>query len=301
MNLMNAIGGIGDKHIEEFAYISPKKRRIRPWQMIAAAAAGFAAVIAAVFVSIPNNKINFGNSEIGFAEFTSWAYYPIVYFNDRVYGYQERHDTNDEFPEHPADNASYSENVSHAVTDCIHSEHGYSERIHSEHGYSELGYSELPEGYIEVGEITTNDPNDKIVNGFATGLVRGLNVGDKIYQAPDHLEDLYVYTILFMDDEYRYYHFIVNETYYSLRINGKTYVRDLTSDELFLYELPDGYAEVGEVTTNERKNKYVDGFGRELYIGDKIFSSTENPDIVYVYTNRFSTPLCYVRYIACEE
>lgn len=282
MNLMNAVGGISDWHIEEFADITPKKRRIKPWMMIASAAC-VAAVIVGVIVTVPRSKT--AVPETSFSEFASWAYMPSVYFNDRMYGYHVRHDVSDELSDRPEDNTSYSENVSYHIPECV---------------TGDGGYSELLEGYVEVGEITTNDENSPHINGFATGSVRGLKVGEKIYQDPDDPDDLYVYTILFMDEEYRYYHFVVNETYHSLRIGGRTYIKDFSTVEMFLYELPDGYAEVGEVTTNDRKNKFVDGFGRELHIGDKIYSSPEEPDIAYVYTNRFSTPLCYVRYVAYD-
>ena len=278
MNLMNAMGGISDRHIEEFANIAPKKRNVKPWLMIASAAC-LVTVISAVILTAPKNKM--AEPEISFSQFASQAYYPYIYFNGRMYGYHGRHDANGVLSEQPDDNTSYSENVSYHVPDCV---------------TGDGGYSELPEGYVEVGEITTNDENESNVNGFATGSVRGLKVGDKIYQNPNDLEDLYVYTVLFLDEEYRYYHFVVREAYFSLRINGKTYV--WAFGETFPTSLPDGYAEAGEVTTNDRNNKNADGFGRELNVGDKIYSSPEFPDTLYVCTNAFSYNLCYLRYIA---
>ena len=285
MNLMNALGGISDRHIEEFAYVRPKKRSFKPWMMLASAAC-LVSVIVGVIVAVPKNKTNM--PENSFTEFISQAYRPSVYFNDRMYGYYVSHNTNSELSEihGHSDNITYSDDVvSYKV--CTECEYNY-------------GYPELPEGYVEVGEITTNDTNNSNVNGYAFGTVTGLKIGEKIYQDPENPEDLYVYTMI-SSDEKRYYHFVDGTIYESLRISGRTYVRDYSTDETFLAELPDSYAEVGEITTNDRKDKYADGFGRELYIGDKIYSSQENPDIVYVYTNRFSTPLCYVRYVAFGE
>ena len=292
MNLMNAVGGISDRHIEDFAYVSPKKRRIDPWPMIIAAAC--LVVVVEIIWAMPKNRT--GESDNDNDNLThidhagSLAYLPCVYFNDRMYGYNARNFTNSELSgdytgvlDHD-DNISYSDDVVF-WTACVHDD----------------GYPDLPEGYVEVGEITTNDENNSNVNGYAFGTVTGLKIGDKIYQDPEDPEDLYVYTTLFYNSDKQYFHFVDEATYLSLRVNGKTYIADFTTDEIFLYELPDGYVEVGEVTTNDRKNKYADGFGRELYVGDKIFSSPDIPDVVYVYTDRFSTPLCYVRYIAYNE
>ena len=282
MNLMNAIGGISDRHIEEFAYVSPKKRRIDPWPMIIAAAC--LVVVVEIIWAMPKNRTGESDNDnlTHIDHAGSLAYLPCVYFNDRMYCYRTGDNKSLYQPEYP-DYVSDPDTVTVTCDDC----------------YS--GYSDLPEGYVEVGEITTNDENNSNVNGYAFGTVTGLKIGDKIYQDPEDPEDLYVYTTLFYNSDKQYFHFVDDATYLSLRVNGKTYIADFTTDEIFLYELPDGYVEVGEVTTNDRKNKYADGFGRELYVGDKIFSSPDIPDVVYVYTDRFSTPLCYVRYIAYNE
>ena len=302
MNLMNAIGGISDRHIEEFAFITPQKRSIKPWMMIASAAC--VAAVFAVIVIIPNKKINNRTSESDNDSLTyidhgeSLSCYPYVYFNDRIYGYQSRDNKSPyqpEYPDHVSDfdgslfQPEYPDYISDSDTVTI-----ISDGCHP-------GYTELPEGYVEVGEITSNDVSNSNVNGYAMGTINGLKIGEKIYQDPDDPEDLYVYTALFFDGDKQYFHFVDNAAYLSLRINSKTFIADFSIDEVFLYELPDGYAEVGEVTSNDRQNKYVDGFGRELYIGDKIYVSQETPDVVYVYTDRFSTPLCYVRYVAYNE
>lgn len=284
MNLMNIIGGISDRHIEEFAFVSPKKRNAKSWRMVASAAC-LTAVIAAVIVTVPKNKETM--PEISFSEFSSWAYCPSVYFNDTMYNYYGRtYHLDSELSGGVIDhteNLSYSDDTVSHYTECFYDD----------------GYLELPEGYVEVGEITTKDEIDSNVNGFATGSIQGLNIGEKIYQNPDDTDDLYVYTVMFGNEEYSYYHFVIREAYFSLHINGKTYV--WASGETFPTSLPDGYSEVGEVTTNDRNNKIADGFGRELNVGDKIYSSPEFPDTVYVYTNAFSSNLCYLRYIAYNK
>lgn len=243
MNLMNVIGGISDQHIEEFAYISPKKRRIRPW-MIASAAC--LAVFAAAMVIVPKIRHK--------APIYNYFSAPYVYFNDMVYDY---------------------------------------------YGRSLNGYSELPDGYVQVGEITTIDSDNQTANGYGMGV----RVGEKIYQDPEHTEDLYVYTVLFSGGQgYRYVLF-TNDMYERVRINGRTYVWDEAAapHERMLSALPDGYAEAGEVTTNNRKYRYDDGFGQDLDIGDKIYCSSEDPDVVYVYTEQISGEYYFVKLVLIDE
>lgn len=253
MNLMNAVGGISDRYIEEFAYISPKKRLFKPWMTIASAAC--LVLVVAVIAIVSYQKffsVAYGNS-------------PCVYFNDRVYSYLGRHYTQEELSQMP----------------------GYPDIL-----VFESGYYELPEGYIEVGEITSNYYKDEEVNGFGAGP----KVGEKIYQDPEHPEDLYVYTKLFSNVEYRYIQF-VDKTYKRVHINDKTYVLSPGS-----VDLPDGYVQIGEVTTIDRKDRYVDGFGQGLEIGAKIYGSPENPDVLYVYTNpRGDTYGDYFRFVPYEE
>ena len=183
--------------------------------------------------------------------------YPHVYFNDRVYRYHE-YNCYGEFP-------------------------------------NEI--SELPEGYIQVGEITTNDRNNKNVNGYGDGP----KVGEKIYQDPDHPEDLYVYTALFMGGRYTYELFI-DSTFYRVRINGKTFVEDWSVGSLrYLENLPRGYSRIGEVTTNDRDSRFADGYGQALSIGDEIYGCSEDPDVVYVRTNKTSSRIKYIRLIVFDE
>lgn len=72
------------------------------------------------------------------------------------------------------------------------------------------GCDKLPEGYVLVGEITSEDRNNKEVNGYGEML----RIGNKIYQNPDFMGDVYVYTTLFTGGErYWYLRFVDLETY----------------------------------------------------------------------------------------
>lgn len=226
MNLMFAVGGISDRHIEEFADVSPKKMRIPLWVKISSAAC-LTVVIAAVIAIVPAIKNNMDGQLNG-------GIFPHVYFNDRIYSYREQY--------------------------C----------------------SELPEGYVEVGEITSNDSEEHYYNKI-NGYGMGTKVGEKIYQDPEHTEDMYVYTMLFSGTTYRYVLF-TDITYCRVRINGKTYVRDY--EKIHFRRPPNGYDYAGEVTTNDRNDRYVDGFGQGLDIGDKIYCSPYEHNIVYVYVSR---------------
>lgn len=285
MNLMDAIGGISDRHIAEFANVKRQKKRITRKGIFISAAACLAVIITAASAvmfekKIPsssnisqggntsqNSTLQSGNisesNNTSSSDYTSEDDYPPagvfphVYFNDRVYRYHE-YNYYGEFP-------------------------------------NEI--SELPEGYIQVGEITTNDRNNKKVNGYGEGP----KVGEKIYQDPDHPEDLYVYTALFMGGRYTYELFI-DSTFYRVRINGKTFVEDRNGGHSGRFEnLPRGYSRIGEVTTNDRDSRYADGYGQALSIGDEIYGCLENPDIVYVCTNKTSSRIKYIRLIAFDE
>ena len=232
MNLMFAVGGISDRHIEEFADVSPKKRRIPLWVKISSAACLTVVIaVAAVLVPVKKNKIYTG-------EFTGvdGGGISCVYFNDRIYS------------------PSFQK-----------------------------GISELPEGYVEVGEIISNDSVDFYEKKY-NGVGMDLNIGDRLYQDPEHTEDMYVYTNVFNYGKSNRYELFTDKTYCRVRINGKTYVRDYEKNHF--RRPPNGYDYAGEVTTNDRNDRYVDGFGQDLEIGDKIYCSPYEHNIVYVYFSR---------------
>lgn len=80
--LMDAIGGISDRHITEFAYVKPQKKAVPLWARIIPAAA-CAAIIAAAVVGVPRIIPH----EAGIINNNNYANSPEVYFNDRYYNY----------------------------------------------------------------------------------------------------------------------------------------------------------------------------------------------------------------------
>lgn len=79
---------------------------------------------------------------------------------------------------------------------------------------SDYPFYELPEGYVLVGTVTSNDKADKGSNGYSSGC----HVGDKIYQIPDNTNYLMVYTTLFTgSDKYHYLKFVDGDYLYSIR------------------------------------------------------------------------------------
>ena len=284
MNLMEAIGGISDRHIEEFAYINTKKRRFKHWIIASAACL---TVIIAVIAAVPviKNNIEIYPKSSGNSGQTN------VVPPDRENSGQSGIASSIE------GNSENKPNNDKEQTDGVFPHIYFNDRIYSLYGHSENDFSELPEGYIQVGTITTNDRNNSKVNGYGSGP----KVGEKIYQHPDFPEDVYVYTTLFTGGEYYRYLLFTDTTFYRVRINGKTYVWNYSHSERYLKSLPDKYTLVGEVTTNDRADRYGDGYGQSLNIGDKIYCSDETPDVVYVCTNEFLNDYYYVRFIVLDE
>lgn len=80
--LMDAIGGISDRHITEFAYVKPRRRALPLWARIVPAAA-CAVLIAAAVVTIPRVIPHIS----GIINNNNYSNAPEVYFNDRYYNY----------------------------------------------------------------------------------------------------------------------------------------------------------------------------------------------------------------------
>lgn len=64
--------------------------------------------------------------------------------------------------------------------------------------------TELPEGYIAIGSVISNDPSDQKKEGFSSGC----KVGDIIYQNPSDTSEVFVYTKLFSGNGYWYMRFV---------------------------------------------------------------------------------------------
>lgn len=246
MNLMNAVGKISDEHIAEFAYVAPKKFYVAPWMKIAAAAACLAAVVMVIKTvsSIKDSTVP-----------------PVT---DSTVS-----QVTDSMP---------SSNVTDGLLPHVY----FNDRAYVIYGRSDSAYilDELPDGYVEVGEI-------KAVGRDVNGYGEGPKIGEKIYQNADFSEDLYVYTSLFAGGKRYWYMLFTDRTFERVRIGGKTYVWDFDHKNRYLVDLPGGYELIGEVTTNDRSHRYTDGFGQGLNIGDTIYQAPGDPDTVYVKTRNF--------------
>lgn len=66
--------------------------------------------------------------------------------------------------------------------------------------------STLAEGYELIGEVLSNNIDDREKSGYSSGC----KIGDKIFQNPDFPREVIVYTRLFQGDEYHYTRFSVD-------------------------------------------------------------------------------------------
>lgn len=64
--------------------------------------------------------------------------------------------------------------------------------------------TELPEGYIAIGSVLSNDLSDDKKEGYSEGC----KVGDIIYQNPGNTSEVFVYTKLFKGNGYWYIRFV---------------------------------------------------------------------------------------------
>lgn len=71
---------------------------------------------------------------------------------------------------------------------------------------------DLPEGYVLVGEILSNNKSDAGKEGYSWGC----HPGEKIYQDLSNPQELYVYTTFFTgtDDEFCYVRFVEPDYYF---------------------------------------------------------------------------------------
>lgn len=63
--------------------------------------------------------------------------------------------------------------------------------------------STLPEGYELIGEVLSNDIDDRGKSGYSSGC----KIGDEIFQNPDFPREVIVHTRLFHGNKYRYTRF----------------------------------------------------------------------------------------------
>ena len=147
--LMNAIEGMGDEHIKEFAFELMPQRTTPVWVKVCSLAASLVVIVLTITLIV---------SKTSSSDIPANAY-PLVIFNDTIYAIAA--------DEHPT--------------------------------------YDLPEGYVYVGEVTSNNRADSNANGYSSGC----HVGDKIYQNPTDPQDVFVRTTLFSgDDQYWYIRFV---------------------------------------------------------------------------------------------
>lgn len=254
MNLIkSAIGGISDKHITEFAFVTPKRGRIKLLAKIASAAACVAVAVAAVpmigrtISSLPafSNGLDLSEPSQSIIDDFPEQYYqytPHVRINGKVY-------------------------MMYFLP-------------------GEL--DKLSDSYEVIGEVLSVDSLDSDKDGYA----KLCNVGELIFQDPDLPGEIFVYTTLYDDEGYHYIRFLDLETYeheyfltgrYHIFINDRWYKRSFNDT---LSELPEGYVLIDTITSLDQYD--FDDFYEEdntwLDIGDKIYQNPDFPGEFYIYS-----------------
>lgn len=155
-----------------------------------------------------------------------------------------------------------------------------------------LAVDSLPDEYAFIGEVLYADNN----NAWKEGYALGFNVGDKIYQNPGKMYEVYVLTDYTDSEEYRFVR-CVNYSYsetpggdkfniysegaaLSAYFNDKRYIYD--PEGVRLPELPEGYIRIGTITTED--DYYANGYGQCLHIGDEIYQDPSFSGDLYVYS-----------------
>lgn len=172
--LMNAIEGMSDEHIKEFAFVQMPKRTIPLWIKIGSSAASLVliALTITLIVSKTTPYIPVTSSDSGSE------------YNSSVSSYTQTNSS-----EYRSEsNSSGSFDVPTKILPLV---------IFNDVCYVIAGHDyptyDLPEGYVFVGEVTSNDKADRNANGYSSGC----RVGDKIYQNPADPHDVFVNTELF--------------------------------------------------------------------------------------------------------
>ena len=182
--LMSAIEGMSDEHIQEFAFVQMPKRTIPLWVKISSSAASFAmiALTITLIVSKTTPYIPVTGSESGSEYNSSGSSSP---------------QTNSSEDKSENNTSGSSDNV-FILPLVVFNDTTY--RIADEYPANNL-----PDGYVLVGEVTSNDRGDRYTNGYSSGC----HVGDKIYQNPADSQDVFVSTTLFSgSDKYWYIRFV---------------------------------------------------------------------------------------------
>ena len=190
--IMSAIEGISDEHIKEFAFVKIPQRTIPVWVKVGSLAASF--VLFALAITLVVGKRSQLSPVIGSeseSEYTSSGHsYP-----------QTENSENSSINDSSGSSDSQTTTVMpKVILNDITS-------ILAPHDYPTY---DLPEGYVFVGQVTSNDKVDENANGYSWGC----HVGDKIYQNPTDPQDVFVSTTFLADSDENWYVKFVNSDYF---------------------------------------------------------------------------------------
>ena len=153
---------------------------------------------------------------------------------------------------------------------------------------------ELPDGYVLVGAVSTNDLTEKYSNGYSTCCA----VGDEIYQDPSDLQNMYVRTKFMGNGEFRFLRFELDKMNPLVTFNDSCYV--IASEDYQRSALPNEYVLVGTINSNAREDMHSNGYSWCCSVGDEIYQNLDDPDDLYVKTKFLSDSDEY-RFIRFEK
>lgn len=171
--IMSAIEGISDEHIKEFAFVKIPQRTIPVWVKVGSLAASFVLFALAITLVVGKRSqlspVTGSDSE---SEYTSSG----LSYSQTDYSENKTSSDSNADPEYSTNALPVVifNNVIYVIAD-------------------DYPTYDLPEGYVFVGEVTSNDRADRNTNGYSSGC----HVGDKIYQNPADPHDVFVNTKLF--------------------------------------------------------------------------------------------------------
>lgn len=210
--LMDAIEGINDEYIKEFAFVETPKRVVPIWVKLGSMAAGL--VLITLTITLIAGKNNSTVPVVGSDSSSEYDLSEPFYSqtDNSLSGSEHNPSVSSYSPigssgnvsEHNPSTTSYPQTVSSGSRSDNNSSEGsdvptealplvyFNDTCYVVAAYDCFTY-DLPEGYVLVGEVTTTDRADKDKNGYSSGC----HVGDKIYQNPANPHDVLVNTELF--------------------------------------------------------------------------------------------------------
>lgn len=165
--LMEAIAKISDAHVAEFADVKPRKKHAAIW----VSAISAAACLALIFAVPPVRQIILA-----------------PYYNNMV-------NSSNEF-----NNAPLPPDIASVVriNDTLY------ENLYRTYDSVPPVINDLPDGYLLIGKVLSNNSADFYSNGYSSLC----QPGDEIYQNPDFPNEIYVHTYSLYYEDYVYLPFI---------------------------------------------------------------------------------------------